>query len=397
MFTIFCGHHLLFESCRFLLTLQPQTFVQRIKQLRRPLVMTFERPEVTPAFNEAVSYDLSLPRLRSVFQQIDANHSGCLDSFELAHALEASLGFSPSSKQVSGFLRSVASSSHASITLPQFCYMMRAFDWADDYGGFGSLRKNINHASHEDLEQRFELSFPKKGLGFKVREHESENSVIVVSAITDVALVGVVAPGDVLVTVNGVPLRSEIVDPRQLQAKLGPARRPVRIGFARGGNSTAGIQSSAMSPAVQELSRARIQKVFAQFDVDKSGNLSTFDLAHAVEVLIGRHPSTNQVAASLLRVSHDSNGDQPNFGNMLSLAAFSRIVQDLKSTTSDSTDVGKGDAFKDEILGSVDLGHSRWATPWLAHGLFELHFPKEKLGFNVQVNEDLSVVVVEVI
>jgi len=368
--------------------------------LWRPLVITFERPEfastsATSALDEAANSAFSLPRLKSVFRTFDVSHRGSLDAFEVAHAIEALLGYSPTSNQVSAFLGSVASARHASITLPQFCYMMRAFDWADDHGGIGHLRTNVADTSaEEEKEKSYEISFPKKSLGFKVQEHESENGVIVVSTITDVALVGLVAPGDALVTVNGVPLGSEIADPRQLQAKLGPARRPVRIGFLRGGNLIAGTSSTIIPPAGQKLSRARIQEVFAQFDVDKSGNLAIFDLAHAVEVLIGQFPSTNQVAASLSRVSHDSNGNEPSISNMLSLAAFSRIVQDLKSIASDSAD-DENDS-NDGALGSVDLGHSRWATPWLAQGLFELHFPKEKLGFNVQIEDNLSVAVVEV-
>jgi hypothetical protein len=84
--------------------------------------------------------------------------------------------------------------------------------------------------------------------------------------------------------------------------------------------------------------------------------LDTFDLAHAVEALTGREPSTDQVTAWAAQAAHDA---AAGAGNALSLAAFTRLVRGM----------------------GTSAGQAPQPAPWLASGLFELSFPKASLGF----------------
>jgi hypothetical protein len=350
--------------------------------LRRPVRITFEKPDPAAADFRAqasggssveAALDLSLPRLRAVFRQFDADHSGDLDTFELASAVEALLGQPPSANQVTAFLRGAGSraSAHNALSLPQFCYSVRTFDWADDAGGFGGTGGGGDdwgtvgglgtvgtgggggEGSGDGEGKLYALSFPKPSLGFKVT-HDAARGRIVVGALTDAALAGVVAPGDVVVTVNGAPL-GRVTDSELLQTKVGPLRRPVRIGFLRGGGGSRSTVGGQVTTD-RDLSAARIAQVFAQHGRAGSGDLDTFELASAVEALTGRAPSTHQVTAWAVQAAHDAAAGAEN---ALSLAAFTRLVRGL----------------------GTSAGQARRPAPRLASGLFELSFPKANLGF----------------
>jgi len=137
-----------------------------------------------------------------------------------------------------------------------------------------------------------------------------------VSAVLNQSLEGVLAINDVIVAVNGAPTGA-VEDPGALVKKIVPLRRPLKIMFYR--TSASAVEGRPILPT--NLRAARIEEVFAQFDVDKSGNLDIFDLAHAVEALIGQLPSTNQVAA-LVKASGASANK-----NTLTLAQFTYLMR----------------------------------------------------------------------
>jgi uncharacterized Zn-binding protein involved in type VI secretion len=170
---------------------------------------------------------------------------------------------------------------------------------------------------------RYEVTFSDEALGFRVRPAAGQG--MAVSLVISPALAGVVSVGDVVVAVNGAPL-GRVTDPAALANKLSLLRRPVKITFARfdtstgdGAASDQAAENDAFSPA--ELSTARIAQVFAQYGRAGSGDLDTFELAHAVEALTGRAPPSAEVAALV-----QASGAVAN-KNVLTLAQFTFLVR----------------------------------------------------------------------
>lgn len=171
--------------------------------------------------------------------------------------------------------------------------------------------------------RRYEVDFPNEALGFRVRPVAGLR--IAVSLVKSPSLAGVVSVNDFVIAVNGAPLGA-VTDPAALAKRLGPLRRPVNITFERFDPTRGDAAASdlagevdAFSPA--ETPAARIGHVFAEFDADGSGDLDTFELAHAIEALTGRAPPSAEVAA-LVKASGAAATN-----NSLTLAQFTFLVR----------------------------------------------------------------------
>jgi hypothetical protein len=116
-----------------------------------------------------------------------------------------------------------------------------------------------------------------------------------------------------------------------------------------------------MASTPRELSDERISEVFLKFDHDNSGDLSKFELSNAVTELLGKPPTTTQVAA-MLEVAHSN-------GLGLSLSSFAFLVRNFD-----------------------------WEANELQEGLgadvYEVSFPNPSLGFVFRFVPERGIVVV---
>ena len=186
---------------------------------------------------------------------------------------------------------------------------------------------------------RFEVDFHDESLGFKVRSVPGQK--LAVSAVLTPSLESTLSNNDIISAVNGAPIGA-VDDPAVFVTKIAPLRRPLRITFRRTSSSTE--KGSSMSPAA--FNTTRIEEVFARLDVDKSGNLDIFYLAHAVEALIGQFPSTKQVAVMVRATGLSA------YKNALTLAQFTYLMrtydwmgstplQPMESSSVPSTELNK--------------------------------------------------------
>ena len=102
-----------------------------------------------------------------------------------------------------------------------------------------------------------------------------------------------------------------------------------------------------MASTPRELSDERISEVFSKFDCNNSGDLSKFELSNAVTELLGKPPTTTQVAA-MLEVAQ-FNG----FG--LSLAAFAFLVRNFDWEAKELLE-GLGDDVYEVVFPNPSLG-----------------------------------------
>jgi hypothetical protein len=131
-------------------------------------------------------------------------------------------------------------------------------------------------------------------------------------------------------------------------------------------DAVAGVSNTAMlSQTVRGLASEHIRSVFERFDVNSSGDLDTFELSSAVAELIGRKPSTLQVAAMVSAAGAEAT-------NVLTIDQFDHLIRtfDWDSAATDSP---------------------------LPIGLYEIVFQKERLGFRVRNVSSLETIVVSVI
>jgi hypothetical protein len=203
----------------------PAALANKLGLLRRPVKITFERFDTSAgdaaasdqaAENDAVSpAELSTARIAQVFAQYGSAGSGDLDTFELAYAVEALTGRAPPSSEVAALVQAAGAVANKNVlTLAQFTFLVRSFDWA------GSARMHNSVASERAAAasglglRQYEHTFASESLGFRVqRSCGASKGRLVVSALTAPALAGRVAPGDVIVAVNGAPM-GFVTDPK---------------------------------------------------------------------------------------------------------------------------------------------------------------------------------------
>jgi Ca2+-binding EF-hand superfamily protein len=296
----------------------PKALQEKIKTLRRPLVISFVRggrgaiedaPAATPdlAVEEASGVEAFAPSIEpgahsseviaDVFRRYDFDSSGDLDVFELASAVSELWGQPPTTAQVTAMVHVTGALKTNTLSLQQFAYVL-ATDWSQvGVGVGGSVAPAVSgrDAKPGDV---FECAFPHPALGFGVR-YDALYSRIVVAAVGD-ALVGVLEIGDGVLAVNGAPL-GKVNRPSALQEAVKSLRRPLTITFVRRDTSPEPLEEPEVvsAPASQPnaLSAAVVADVFKRFDWDSSGDLDVFELSSAVSELWGQPPTTAQVTA----------------------------------------------------------------------------------------------------
>ena len=192
-----------------------------------------------------------------VFDAFDMDRSGHLDVFELAAAVADLTGEQPSTRRVAALVASAAAAATASprqarassppplpdkLSRAQFEEVVRGLKAGLESGGAGLPRDGVDNVDAvEPLgEGCYEHAFPLEALGFRVGRHRGG---LVVSAVTDAALEGVLGVGDALREVNGAPLGS-VSSGKALARRVKPLRRPVVIAFERAAAAAAAAAGS---------------------------------------------------------------------------------------------------------------------------------------------------------
>ena len=240
------------------------------------------------------------------------------------------------------------------LSLSQFEALVQTFNMN---AGDGDLAGNI-----------YEHDFHNDKVGFRIR-NVVEEGIITVKSITNSALEGEIGINDTIFAINGAPL-GFVTDHRILAEKLKSLARPVRISFQRfdptrqdladGADGDMGVDVLA-ARAITSLTAEDFQVVFRKFDADGSGDLDTFELAGAVNEILGRQPSTSQVTAMVKAAGADKT-------NSLSLETFETLCRtfDFSATENEALD----------------------------ETLYEHVFTDDKVGFRIQNVAELGIIIV---
>lgn len=137
---------------------------------------------------------LSDEQLKLEFERADSDQSGGLDTFELKNLLDRLLDKNFSSTQIQSLLDKYDADGNGILDEEEWLKVARDAEAMDD---------NQNEA----VEGEYEVIFEKLQLGFSVKNGQLPNT-IVVSKIKDSLLDNQLFPGDEVVALNGVKIKS---------------------------------------------------------------------------------------------------------------------------------------------------------------------------------------------
>jgi len=309
--------------------------------------------------------------VKAVFAKFDTDGSGDLDTFELANAVAALVGRSPSTSQVLAMVQAAGVGDKNTLSLDDFERLVHTFDWDEDEADTASTGLGPSV---------YELEFGEQKLGFRVR-NVAERGIIVVSQVSSPIIMGLVGVEDTVLAINGAPL-GYVTDHQVLAQKIGSLGRPVRITFSRfraddrivlqttvadaaaaKAARALGVMDDYMANTPRKMTDVQIREVFTRFDRDASGDLSTFELGNVVAALLGRPATTREIRA----IVEEAAGTEGS--SSLTLDQFSAFVRNF----------------------DWDAEDLRGAHPG---NLFEHTFAHEKLGFGFEAHEGGGVVTV---
>lgn len=154
------------------------------------------RSEVAPREADVAAHgpkaDFTEAQIRETFDHFDTDESGDLDYFELSNALAELLSTPPSTPKMMSLIKASGNESTSNrLSLAEFTAMLRSPVWsAPDPGLPASM---------------YEVVFADDKLGLSVRS-VVEKGLVVVLAVVDQRLIGVVNLNDTVTAVNGAPM-----------------------------------------------------------------------------------------------------------------------------------------------------------------------------------------------